>query len=102
MNIIKDTLLKALKLVFEPQIETFKLLFSYREKILYLMLASLQLWCLNLSFYFAFIIITPLLVQNEFIIETVINLTKFWFVEGIKVQLWFLGICFLVVISNEL
>ncbi len=100
MNKIKDILIETLKMIFDHQIETIKLLFSYREQILYVVLSSLQLWCLNLSFYFTFIIITPLIVQDGFIIESIIKLTKFWFIDGIKFHLWFLGICFLIVIHD--
>lgn len=102
MNKIKDILIETLKMTFDYQIETFKLIFSYKEGILNIFLWSIKLWCLNLSFYFTFIIITPILVQSGDVVEALILLTKFWFIEGIKYQLWFLGICFLAVISNEL
>ncbi len=100
MKKILDITLESIKMVFSQHIDVLKMLYGYRERLFNIILTSLQLWCLNLSFYFTWLIMLPLMIKWGYIFDNIIKFTQFYFVDGLQFHLWLLMVCFIFVLCN--
>ena len=88
-----------INLLFGHLIETFKT----SRPISKVFFDALSLWCLNLVFPFCFILFSPILVQNLSDIPTfIVELLRFWLVEGFRFHLVLYVLCLLIVIEEKL